>query len=93
MSARHAAAAAGVLQVKAWPCQPLDAAIKWLKSQPSEWVVADFGCGEARLAASIQQVNVQSVQETRTVEETRSGWKTRSVQETRNQKPVCVCLA
>ena len=43
-------------QVKAWPSQPLDAAISWLKGKPQDWVVADFGCGEARLAATVKQV-------------------------------------
>ncbi|KAF8063845.1 ribosomal RNA-processing protein 8 [Scenedesmus sp. PABB004] len=42
-------------QVKAWPAQPLDAAIAWLAGKPAEWVVADFGCGDARLAASVRQ--------------------------------------
>lgn len=45
-------------QVKAWPSQPLDAAIKWLQGKPQDWVVADFGCGEARLAATVKQVCV-----------------------------------
>jgi ribosomal RNA-processing protein 8 len=43
-------------QVKLWPQQPLDAAIAWLKQQPPGLVVTDFGCGDARLAASVQQV-------------------------------------
>jgi ribosomal RNA-processing protein 8 len=40
-------------QTKGWPVQPVDLAISWLKSKPSSWVVADLGCGDARLAASV----------------------------------------
>ena len=40
-------------QVAKWPRNPLDDMIEWVKRQPRNWVVADFGCGEARLAASV----------------------------------------
>jgi ribosomal RNA-processing protein 8 len=37
-----------------WPCNPLDHIITWIKStQSSSSIIADMGCGEARLAASI----------------------------------------
>jgi len=42
-------------QVAKWPVNPLDIIIKYLKSNPSEWVVADFGCGEAKLTCSVPQ--------------------------------------
>lgn len=42
-------------QVEKWPENPLDLIISWLKKQPSSWVVADFGCGEARLAEELTQ--------------------------------------
>jgi hypothetical protein len=45
-------------QVKSWPTQPLDAAIAWLGSKPESMTVADFGCGDARLAATVKQVRV-----------------------------------
>jgi ribosomal RNA-processing protein 8 len=44
------------LQVKSWPTQPLDAAISWLAGKPEAMTVADFGCGDARLAATVKQV-------------------------------------
>lgn len=40
-------------QVAKWPRNPLDDMIEWVKKQPRDRVVADFGCGEARLAASV----------------------------------------
>ncbi|KAJ6632925.1 Ribosomal RNA-processing protein 8 [Pseudolycoriella hygida] len=42
-------------QVQQWPLNPLDRIIKALKRLPRNLVVADFGCGEARLARSIPQ--------------------------------------
>jgi len=42
-------------QTKHWPEQPLDAAIRWLKKQPKEARVADFGCGDAGLARAVSQ--------------------------------------
>ena len=41
-------------QAAAWPANPLDALIEELKRAPAGQVVADFGCGEARLAASLR---------------------------------------
>ncbi|KAJ8906546.1 hypothetical protein NDN08_003039 [Rhodosorus marinus] len=42
-------------QVKKWPRNPLDDIIRMVKKQPSYYVVADFGCGEARLATEVKQ--------------------------------------
>lgn len=47
---------AAITQVRGWPLQPVDAAIRWLAGLPKDAVVADFGCGDARLAASVKQV-------------------------------------
>ena len=40
-------------QVSKWPINPLDRVIEEVKSLPKGTVVADFGCGEARLARSV----------------------------------------
>ncbi|XP_053995262.1 ribosomal RNA-processing protein 8 [Hylaeus anthracinus] len=40
-------------QVEQWPLNPLDIIISSIKKMPKEYVIADFGCGEATLAASI----------------------------------------
>ncbi|GLI65492.1 hypothetical protein VaNZ11_009028 [Volvox africanus] len=43
-------------QTRGWPKQPVDVAIGWLISKRSEIkVVADFGCGDAKIAASVPQ--------------------------------------
>ncbi|XP_031628029.1 ribosomal RNA-processing protein 8 [Contarinia nasturtii] len=42
-------------QVKQWPINPLDRIINSIKKLPINYVVADFGCGEARLAESVTQ--------------------------------------
>lgn len=34
----------------------MDQAIRWLKGKPPGWVVADLGCGDAKIAATVQQV-------------------------------------
>ncbi|CAM9526136.1 unnamed protein product [Scytosiphon promiscuus] len=39
-------------QVEKWPVHPLDIIIDWLRKYPKARV-ADFGCGEARLAATV----------------------------------------
>jgi len=44
-----------VHQVTKWPVNPLDLIVQWLKSKPKTLVVADFGCGEAMLAARCKQ--------------------------------------
>ena len=40
-------------QVSGWPTNPLDSIIADVRSRPSGSVVADFGCGEARLSAAV----------------------------------------
>ncbi|KAK9846497.1 hypothetical protein WJX81_005330 [Elliptochloris bilobata] len=42
-------------QTAAWPVQPVEAAAEWLRSLPESLVVADFGCGDAALAAAVRQ--------------------------------------
>ncbi|MEW5303089.1 MAG: hypothetical protein WDW38_001413 [Sanguina aurantia] len=42
-------------QTLGWPSQPVDEAIAWLKSKPPTWKVADFGCGDAKLGATVKQ--------------------------------------
>ncbi|KAL5729797.1 25S rRNA (adenine(645)-N(1))-methyltransferase [Ranunculus cassubicifolius] len=41
-------------QMSHWPEQPLNIIIKWLKERNSSLVVADFGCGDARLAKNVK---------------------------------------
>ncbi|KAK9119836.1 hypothetical protein Scep_017929 [Stephania cephalantha] len=41
-------------QMSHWPVQPLDTIIQWIKSRGPSLVVADFGCGDARLAKSVK---------------------------------------
>ena len=43
-----------------WPSNPLDLIINWIRAQPSTLRVADFGCGEARLAKSVPNTVVHS---------------------------------
>lgn len=43
-------------QMKSWSKQPVDQAIGWLRKSPKHWKVVDFGCGDAKLAASVPQV-------------------------------------
>ena len=47
-------------QTAQWPRQPLDECIAWLRRCPTTWAVADFGCGDARLAAAVPQATVHS---------------------------------
>ncbi|GFR47186.1 hypothetical protein Agub_g8778, partial [Astrephomene gubernaculifera] len=43
-------------QTRGWPKQPVDVAIAWLRAKKSEIKeVADFGCGDAKIAASVPQ--------------------------------------
>lgn len=46
-------------QVEKWPENPLDIIISWIKKQPSSVIVADFGCGEARLADEVTKHRAQ----------------------------------
>lgn len=40
-------------QVESWPENPLDNIITWVKSKSSSLIIADMGCGDARLQSSI----------------------------------------
>lgn len=42
-------------QVTKWPCNPLERVISYVKQLPAASIVADFGCGEAKLAQSVPQ--------------------------------------
>jgi len=42
-------------QVEGWPINPLDRIIQWIRTKHKTAVVADMGCGEARLARSLKQ--------------------------------------
>lgn len=41
-------------QMSHWPQQPVDVITKWLKDHSPSLVVADFGCGDAKLAKSVK---------------------------------------
>ncbi|CAL1391709.1 unnamed protein product [Linum trigynum] len=41
-------------QMAHWPEQPVNVIIKWLKDHNRSFVVADFGCGDARLAKNVK---------------------------------------
>eukprot|EP00271_Cylindrocystis_brebissonii_P002716 TRINITY_DN13525_c0_g1_i2.p1 TRINITY_DN13525_c0_g1~~TRINITY_DN13525_c0_g1_i2.p1 ORF type:complete len:481 (-),score=80.85 TRINITY_DN13525_c0_g1_i2:192-1634(-) len=41
-------------QIQHWPVKPLDVIIAWLKKRDASLKVADFGCGDAKLAASVK---------------------------------------
>ena len=43
-------------QASKWPQNPLDHVIEYVKTLPESYVIADFGCGDARLARSVPQV-------------------------------------
>ncbi|CAH1777360.1 unnamed protein product [Owenia fusiformis] len=40
-------------QVSKWPSNPVDIIIEYIKQQPKKRVVADFGCGDAKIADSV----------------------------------------
>lgn len=42
-------------QVAHWPLNPLDVIIASIKKMPKDYIIADFGCGEAKLADSVPQ--------------------------------------
>ncbi|KAJ8914605.1 hypothetical protein NQ315_017310 [Exocentrus adspersus] len=42
-------------QVKSWPLNPLDIVISGINRMPKNLVIADFGCGEAKLARCVEQ--------------------------------------
>ncbi|XP_074073575.1 ribosomal RNA-processing protein 8 [Macrotis lagotis] len=41
-------------QIKRWPLKPVDQIVKDLKQRPASLIVADFGCGDCRLASSVR---------------------------------------
>ncbi|NXY81412.1 RRP8 protein, partial [Alcedo cyanopectus] len=41
-------------QLLRWPENPLDRIIRYLRQRPASLVVADFGCGDCKLAASVK---------------------------------------
>ncbi|XP_068646135.1 ribosomal RNA-processing protein 8 [Aristolochia californica] len=41
-------------QMSHWPQQPVNIIIKWIKNHSPSYVVADFGCGDARIAKSVK---------------------------------------
>ena len=43
------------LQAARWPLRPVQAIAQWLLEQPKNIVVADLGCGDAELAATVRQ--------------------------------------
>uniref|UniRef100_A0A915IL12 Ribosomal RNA-processing protein 8 n=1 Tax=Romanomermis culicivorax TaxID=13658 RepID=A0A915IL12_ROMCU len=44
------------MQKKNWPVDPLDVIIAQLTKLPKFWIIADIGCGSARLSQSVPQV-------------------------------------
>lgn len=42
-------------QILQWPMNPLDRIIKSINRLPKNYVIADFGCGDARLTKSVMQ--------------------------------------
>ena len=40
-------------QVEKWPTNPVDRAIQWIRARDPSLVIADLGCGEARIAATV----------------------------------------
>ncbi|XP_047450788.1 ribosomal RNA-processing protein 8 [Mugil cephalus] len=41
-------------QVQRWPANPVDAIISYIRQKPSNIVVADFGCGDCKIARSVK---------------------------------------
>ncbi|XP_013770114.1 ribosomal RNA-processing protein 8 [Pundamilia nyererei] len=41
-------------QVQRWPANPVDAIISYIQKKPSSLVVADFGCGDCKIARSVK---------------------------------------
>ncbi|XP_069059743.1 ribosomal RNA-processing protein 8 isoform X1 [Pleurodeles waltl] len=41
-------------QVEQWPENPVDLIIKYLRNRPASQVVADFGCGDCKIARSVR---------------------------------------
>ncbi|XP_072546841.1 uncharacterized protein rrp8 [Salminus brasiliensis] len=43
-----------VEQVKHWPANPVDSIISYIRQRPASLVVADFGCGDCKIARSVK---------------------------------------
>ncbi|XP_034024250.1 ribosomal RNA-processing protein 8 isoform X2 [Thalassophryne amazonica] len=41
-------------QVQRWPANPVDAIIAYIQKKPASLVVADFGCGDCKIARSVK---------------------------------------
>ncbi|XP_056139136.1 ribosomal RNA-processing protein 8 [Lampris incognitus] len=41
-------------QVQRWPANPVDAIIAYIRRKPASLVVADFGCGDCKIACSVK---------------------------------------
>ncbi|KAK6296726.1 hypothetical protein J4Q44_G00328680 [Coregonus suidteri] len=41
-------------QVQRWPANPVDAIISYIRHKPASLVVADFGCGDCKIAVSVK---------------------------------------
>ncbi|KAL6470880.1 hypothetical protein MHYP_G00195300 [Metynnis hypsauchen] len=41
-------------QVKRWPANPVDSIISYIQQKPASLVVADFGCGDCKIAQSVK---------------------------------------
>nr|XP_046150210.1 ribosomal RNA-processing protein 8-like [Oncorhynchus gorbuscha] len=41
-------------QVQRWPANPVDAIISYIRQKPASLVVADFGCGDCKIALSVK---------------------------------------
>nr|XP_006628334.1 PREDICTED: ribosomal RNA-processing protein 8 [Lepisosteus oculatus]XP_015197289.1 PREDICTED: ribosomal RNA-processing protein 8 [Lepisosteus oculatus] len=41
-------------QVERWPNNPVDSIISYIRNKPSSMVVADFGCGDCKIAHSVK---------------------------------------
>ncbi|CAB1348951.1 unnamed protein product [Coregonus sp. 'balchen'] len=41
-------------QVQHWPANPVDAIISYIRHKPASLVVADFGCGDCKIALSVK---------------------------------------
>lgn len=40
-------------QAATWKVSPVEVALRWLRSKPKLAVIADFGCGDAQIAAEL----------------------------------------
>jgi hypothetical protein len=47
-------------QVESWPTNPVDVMIDYLQSLPTSTVIADFGCGDAKIAHTLTKHKVLS---------------------------------